>query len=182
MLTTVLPPTHFDWAEDAELLPIASRSPLLPRDFSVLRSNTPQPFNSIQRQTCHRNQMRNPPIRLFTRRSQPVWSMGPVVTHHYPFGSGLGSPKVVIPSPRPHKPSPKLDWDGDPRLADLSRVLRSLGWAPTCWVSFCYILFIVQNFWHCMDTLFLIPIVLFFHCLFVFSFSRRRGRRHFGDG
>jgi hypothetical protein len=25
-----------------------------------------------------------------------------------------------------------LDWDCDPRLADLSRALRALGWAPTC--------------------------------------------------
>jgi hypothetical protein len=134
--TTLTPPPipeptpRFDWADDAESIPIMSKPP--PRDFSVLRSNTPRPFDSIQRQTRRRNQMRNPPIRSFTRRSQPAWSMGPVVTHRYPFGSGQGSPKVVIPSPRPHEPSPKLDWDGDPRLADLSRVLRSLGWAPTC--------------------------------------------------
>jgi hypothetical protein len=25
-----------------------------------------------------------------------------------------------------------LDWDRDPRLADLSRALRALGWVPTC--------------------------------------------------
>jgi hypothetical protein len=121
------PSRHFDWAEDAESLPIAFQSPP-PRDLSVLRSDTPRPFDSIQRQARRRNQVRNPPIHSFVRRGQPVWTAGPIITRKHPFGLGPGRP--TIPSPVFQEPPPKLDWDSDPRLADLNRVLRALGWAP----------------------------------------------------
>jgi hypothetical protein len=124
------PSRCFDWAEEAESLPIISQLPPPPRDLSALRSNIPRPFDSIQRQARRRNQVRNPPIHSFTRRGQPVWTAGPIITRKHPFGLGPGKP--TIPSPVFQEPPPILDWDSDPRLADLSRVLRSLGWAPTC--------------------------------------------------
>jgi hypothetical protein len=128
-LTTILPSVHFDWAEDAELLPIASK--LQPRDLSVLRSNIPQPFDSIQRQ-ARRRQTHNFLPSLFVRRGRPVWTTGPIVTHRHPFGLGSGKPIISIPSPVPQESPLKLDWDSDPRLVDLSQALCALGWAPTC--------------------------------------------------
>ena len=46
---------------------------------------------------------------------------------------GPGRPVVTVPigvALAPAAPVLKLDWDHDPRLADLSRALRALGWAP----------------------------------------------------
>jgi flagellar biosynthesis/type III secretory pathway protein FliH len=61
------PSRCFDWAEEAESLPIISQLPPPPRDLSALHSNIPRPFDSIPRQAQHHNQVRNPPIHSFTR-------------------------------------------------------------------------------------------------------------------
>jgi hypothetical protein len=59
----------------------------------------------------------------------------PLITRRYPLGSGPGRPVVTIPISTLPTPAPhvlKLNWDQDPRLADLSRALRALGWTPPC--------------------------------------------------
>jgi hypothetical protein len=68
-----------------------------------------------------------------------VYSRSNVVTRRHPSGIAPGKPIVMIPSgTQPQTKvtqtmsAPCLDWDGDPRLSDLSRALRALGWAPTC--------------------------------------------------
>ena len=57
------------------------------------------------------------------------------ITRRHPSGMGPGRPVITVPvgvALAPAAPVPKLDWDHDPRLADLSRALRALGWAPPC--------------------------------------------------
>jgi hypothetical protein len=57
-----------------------------------------------------------------------------VITHRHPAGITPGKPIIrVSASAMPyHAPLltsfPMLDWDQDPRLLDLGKVLRSLGW------------------------------------------------------
>jgi hypothetical protein len=56
-------------------------------------------------------------------------------TRCHPSGIGPGKPVIVAPVGVTSTPAPRvpmLDWDHDPRLADLSRALRALEWAPTC--------------------------------------------------
>jgi hypothetical protein len=127
------PPARFDWADDAASLPTAPRTQS--RDLSGLKTGCAQPFGTLRRRTRRR---RAPPqnfsSRIFFHSSSPshVWSQ-PLITRQHPSGIGPGRPVVTIPvgvALPPAAPAPKLDWDEDPRLADLSRALRALGWAP----------------------------------------------------
>jgi hypothetical protein len=134
------PPTRFDWADDAESLPTAPRTQL--RDLSGLKTGHAQPFGTLRRRT----RRRRPPLQIFSSRNffhSTVPSLvppQPFITRRHPSGIGPGKPIVTIPfgtpalvsAPAPAPPVPKLDWDQDPRLADLSRALRALGWAPPC--------------------------------------------------
>ncbi|KAK7027649.1 hypothetical protein R3P38DRAFT_2939525 [Favolaschia claudopus] len=105
------PPPPVDWAAEvalAEDVDISRpRSP--PRDFSVLRSDsTAKPFCSLQ----HRARR--------TRR-----------THRRPMFSSSSRPRHSFRTAAPRSdfahPS-RLDWDRDPTLQGLGRVLRMLGW------------------------------------------------------
>jgi hypothetical protein len=120
-----LPQTRFDWAEDAECIPIVHKPP---RDLSILRSDTHHPFATLRRRQPLRRSL--PPF-IGTQYQKPEWTTtyGPIVTHRHPLGVGFGKPRIpshTLPQNHP----PKLDWDSDPRLVDLSRALRALGWAP----------------------------------------------------
>ena len=67
----------------------------------------------------------------FLRRSQAQ----PFIIRRHPAGIGPGRPIITIPvgtAPVPATPVPKLDWDQDPRLVDLSHALCALGWTPPC--------------------------------------------------
>jgi hypothetical protein len=129
----VSPPlARFDWADDAASLPTA---PTQPRDFSDLRTGRSQPFGMLRRRT--RRRRRIPPQVFLSRNSfhSPLPSSQLLTTRRYPLGSGPGRPVITIPvrtlpTPVPHVP--KLNWDCDPRLADLSRALQALGWTPPC--------------------------------------------------
>jgi hypothetical protein len=125
---------RFDWAEDAKSIPIVSKPP--PRDLSALRSPTPHLFVTLQRRTRqHPVAHWNYPSRTRTVDWSAMYSRPNIVTHRHPSGIAPGKPIVTIPSgTQPQTKvtqtmsAPHLDWDGDPRLSDLSCALRALGW------------------------------------------------------
>src|SRR5271168_2184584 len=125
---------HLDWAEDAGLLPIVASSPpplpsppRQPRDLSVLRSSSPLPFSSLQRRSKRYSSRRScqsyrrpdiphsdspyPPFRAHRTRTSSFFNTYKRPSHYTP-------PKL----------DPYLNWESDPRLSDLSRALKSLGW------------------------------------------------------
>ena len=105
--------SRFNWADDARTLPILStftqRPSLPPRDLSGLRSPSTNPFWSLKRRRRH-------PQNSHRKYFQPRFNPSPR------FPTQL--PRQL--SQRPYAVS--LDWDQDPRLADLSKALRALGW------------------------------------------------------
>jgi hypothetical protein len=127
--TIPLPPAPLSWADDAASLPILS-PPILPsnpppRDLSILRSSSPNPFSSLQRRKNQpqarrrRERFSNPHQNFFYR-------------HHFPsphFSSTSFRSDRVYPRRNLHvSPSPTLNWEDDPRLLDLSQALKALGW------------------------------------------------------
>jgi hypothetical protein len=72
------------------------------------------------------------PYRGYTLYQSQLYQ--PFITQCHPSGIGPGKPIITIPfgtTPTP-APAPKLDWDEDPHLVDLSRALWALGWTPSC--------------------------------------------------
>ncbi|KDR67444.1 hypothetical protein GALMADRAFT_258398 [Galerina marginata CBS 339.88] len=131
ILSTLIPipipvPTSspkLNWADDSASLPII---PLIktPRDFSALRSNN-KPFGTLRR----RNQQH---LETARRRSTPPVHVPSSNTNKYIPRSSRRYPHLSPPLPHPNVTPflpPVLDWDRDPRLFELSRVLRSLGWS-----------------------------------------------------
>ncbi|KIM43451.1 hypothetical protein M413DRAFT_443388 [Hebeloma cylindrosporum] len=136
--------SRLDWAEDATSLPIAPLLPTpsvprqhAPRDFSSLCSSRPNPFGSLQR----RSKQSRPPV-----SSRFPWTIPFTRTLHPRYRPPPLCPPSSFPKPRvPAEASKKepvifsnltpasshisaLDWDQDPRLSDLSRALKALGW------------------------------------------------------
>jgi hypothetical protein len=104
---TPTPPIPFNWAEDAASLPILPTQPP-PRNLSVLRSSCSAPFSSLQRRKKRFRAPFSLPSNHYTSSSTPFQRF----SRHHP-------PPVI---------SPHLDWSSDPRLSDLSRSLKALGW------------------------------------------------------
>jgi hypothetical protein len=134
--TVSTPPTRFDWADDAASLPTAPSTLL--RDISSLNTGCRQPFGTLRRRTRRR---RAPPRIVSSRKiyhpaMASLVSSQPFITRCHPYGIGPGKPVIIAPfgvAPAPHAPPAlKLDWDQDPRLANLSCALRALGWTPPC--------------------------------------------------
>ena len=101
-LSTVSAP--FNWADDTYLPPAIPLIPTKqPRDLSILRSSTKNPFSSLRRR--HHQKYSN------TFSSRPYTLLYPTLHHTPPL------------------PNNSLDWHRDPRLFELSRVLRTLGWS-----------------------------------------------------
>ena len=105
-----------DWAEDAKSLPITPIPPS-PRDLSVLRSpSSSSPFSSLQ----HRS-------KRFSHYSHQA-------RHHRPnfnFNSFNSPHRNSYKPSQPYfhtKTYSHLNWESDPRLSDLSRSLKALGW------------------------------------------------------
>ena len=101
----------FKWADDSDTIPIATIPiipPKQPRDLSSLRSSSKNPFSSLRRRHYYPKRQQTVPSCRYTQ-SYPVH----LPTHHTP------------PILNNH-----LDWHRDPRLFELSRVLRTLGWFP----------------------------------------------------
>jgi hypothetical protein len=114
--------TPLDWAEDTESLPITPLSPSLPvrqpRDLSVLRSSSLSPFSSLQLRSKRFNYCSH---QSRHRRSRFNFnSFYPFQAHHTSFKS--------FQSHSYTKTYSHLNWESDPRLSDLSRSLKALGW------------------------------------------------------
>ena len=117
---TTLP--RFNWAEDTASLPIQvfpcppPSLPRQPRDLSVLRSSSSSPFSSLQHRSKrfihHSCQSRRYHSRLNFNSFNP-----PHYNSFKPFQPHFQS-----------KTHSHLNWESDPRLSDLSRSLRALGW------------------------------------------------------
>ncbi|KAK6992973.1 PH domain-containing protein [Favolaschia claudopus] len=102
-----------DWAADVALteeVDVPSPRPCSPpRDLSILRSDaTSKPFCSLQHRA--RRTRRTPHRPMFSSSSRPRHS----------FRTAAPSSDFAHPS--------RLDWDRDPTLQGLGRVLRMLGW------------------------------------------------------
>ena len=97
----------FNWADDTSSL---SNLPLIiskqPRDLSSLRSSSKNPFSSLRRR------------HHFSKRQKTLSSH--CYTQSYPTHPPLHHAPPLLTN---------LDWHRDPRLLELSRVLRSLGWS-----------------------------------------------------
>jgi hypothetical protein len=102
-------PDRFDWAEDSEKLPTTLTFPQHPpRDLSCLRSASAHPFSSLRRRRGH-------------PKNRQTWNAQHSYGHSYSYSRHR--------SLHPHTPFPALlNWDRDPRLADLSNALHALGW------------------------------------------------------
>jgi hypothetical protein len=114
---------RLNWADDAATsLPILPSNPPL-RDLSVLRSSFPRPFLSLQRRN------KNPKKYFF--RPFKNYNMSSVCRQNNFHARSL--PLYALSAPFVQKPrqspSPStLNWEDDPRLSDLSRALKALGW------------------------------------------------------
>ena len=115
--------TRFSWADDITELPMVSTAPTkCPRDISALRSSSTNPFSSLQRRCWQPRKSR----RFINSWPQSCCQHTSRKSHFY------SSPRHTPRHPsQPHIPlsSVTLDWDRDPRLADLSNALRALGWS-----------------------------------------------------
>jgi hypothetical protein len=111
--------TCFSWADDSEPLHSPSTAPTKHlRDFSSLRSSSPNPFSSLRRR--HRNHKNSRHFNNF--RSQfNCQHTNSNFCYHIPVRTPYRSSHW-----QPHL-SP-LNWDQDPKLVDLSNALQALGW------------------------------------------------------
>jgi hypothetical protein len=105
--------SSFDWAEDASSLPTL---PFPPRDLSGLRSSKSNPFSSLQHRSKRFANFSRQPRRHHSRFNFTSCYL----PHHNP---------LKPPQPYSHTETHShLNWESDPRLSDLSRSLRALGW------------------------------------------------------
>jgi hypothetical protein len=108
-----------NWADDSESLHSPSTAPTKqPRDLSGLRSSisSKNSFSSLQR-------------RRRSNKNRRHFNLEPQYhCHHTPLNPYHHSQKSYRHSQPPFPVSFKLNWDRDPRLADLSNALLALGW------------------------------------------------------
>jgi hypothetical protein len=122
--TTPSPP--FRWGDESYAfnpVPVpmsvsSSLSPPAPRDFFALRSNS-TPFSTLQRRT-HRRQKSARAHRCSASHHTSSERRSAAARVHHGTNTSFTSKRAAHST---------LDWDRDPRLSDLSRVLRSMGWA-----------------------------------------------------
>ncbi|KAJ7661324.1 hypothetical protein DFH06DRAFT_1192044 [Mycena polygramma] len=107
--------------------------PSFTRDLSGLRTACARPFASLQRR--HRRANRTPDS-SFKTPPRRVRLPQTVVLKFYETRQKTRRAQYPIPIPTsrppplafPYDKAPRLDWDRDPRLCDLSRALTALGW------------------------------------------------------
>ncbi|KAJ7468713.1 hypothetical protein FB451DRAFT_1257112 [Mycena latifolia] len=109
-------PGAFSWADDADSLPIHAilATPQQPRDFSVLRSGSRNPFD-----TLHRRHARHHGIRARPKRGRPLF--------HSTYETGLFSPLKQNPS----APSPTNKSDADFFALRILAWIWALFYGPT---------------------------------------------------
>ncbi|KAJ7499302.1 hypothetical protein FB451DRAFT_1204956 [Mycena latifolia] len=109
-------PGAFSWADDADCLPIHTilATPHQPRDFSVLRSGSRNPFD-----TLHRRHARHHGIRARPKRGRPLF--------HSTYETGLFSPLKQNPS----APSPTNKSDADFFALRILAWIWALFYGPT---------------------------------------------------
>jgi hypothetical protein len=125
--------TRFSWADDAASIPIISSSmpTLASRDFSALRSQSKTPFGTLQRRYQRSRGIRRTRQYFRTLPAQRTYSPWlqhnpPPITCYHP--SGIRPGRHAITTPIHSVSTSHLDWDQDPRLHELGRVLGTLGW------------------------------------------------------
>jgi hypothetical protein len=122
-IPTTITSAPLNWADDPVPFPSQVSPTLLPRDFSGFRSSNPNPFSSLR----HRS-------KRFTRYSRQSRH-----THNFEFScpSYRSRRAPLYPShsyphaccrPPAFTSTSHLNWESDPRLSDLSRSLKALGW------------------------------------------------------
>ncbi|KAK7017477.1 hypothetical protein VNI00_018634 [Paramarasmius palmivorus] len=138
-IAPIAPPATLTWADDADTIPPAVIIPPTtpPRDLTALCSTTEKkPFTSLQRRASrsHHFNKRHRNFHQYTIHTSHFNSLTPLVTRRHPSGIGPGKPVHTITRPQLPTPSsnrqllPPLDWDRDPRLVQLGRILGDLGW------------------------------------------------------
>ncbi|KAJ7843894.1 hypothetical protein B0H14DRAFT_3868458 [Mycena olivaceomarginata] len=122
IVTSAATRTPFVWADDDYAPNSTSIPPPMPRDFSALRSNSnaTAPFASLQ----FRAHRKHKPVRAPRNSASHTTSRR---QHYAPAPVYRLTATALTPKPT-RVPLSALDWDHDPRLSDLNRVLRSLGW------------------------------------------------------
>ncbi|KDR77740.1 hypothetical protein GALMADRAFT_245846 [Galerina marginata CBS 339.88] len=143
--TILTPPSPFLWSDepsDIPLLPQPPPTPLSPsettapfpaRDFSELRSGA-NPWRTLRHRNGRDHRLSTRPF-IQPRRQyfQPPYTSNYVsnIPHAHtpcPYAHVPHPPYPSLSHPSPPDPPPPLDWDVDPRLLELSRVLKTLGW------------------------------------------------------
>ena len=125
-------PSSFLWSDEPPDTPISPLLPSIPisppiiptsfprRDFSDLRSGA-NPWRSLQHRKGRDRRRSTQPLRQ-REHQQPSYT-----SKTFPSVPRTPTARYSKPPPSPLAP---LNWDADPRLRDLSRVLGALGWAP----------------------------------------------------
>ncbi|KAK7472182.1 hypothetical protein VKT23_000304 [Stygiomarasmius scandens] len=121
-------PQRLDWSEDDEYIPPVPLFTAAPkhRDFSALRSNTRRPFSSLQNRAQRSHHWSFTPKHhshsSTHTATRPLHYQKPFDNrpHYRPFRSFQGQRMNPRLSP--------LDWNGDPHLRELGRILGELGW------------------------------------------------------
>jgi len=124
------PSTKLSWGDDCASLPII---PLVktPSNISCLRSGN-KPFGTLQhRNRRHFKIAQHVPVPLHSFSSVRACASAPV--YLIPSRRMCSSPPAVCTNAAPSI-SLALDWNHDPRLFELTRILRSLGLPPS-WTS-----------------------------------------------
>lgn len=107
--------------------------PSITRDFSGLRTPCARPFASLQRRHRRANRTPGSSFKTLPQRVRPPQTVVLKFYETRPNTRCAQHPNSTSTSrPPPPAPTfdraPRLDWDRDPRLCDLSRALTALGW------------------------------------------------------
>jgi hypothetical protein len=128
-------PPCLDWSEDVGSLPIIlpPQQPCQPRDLSALRSSSPSPFASLRRRSrCQGSQSYRQSYRRQCLSSLELPYPRPQycrsTSHRTSYTPQKPKTKKSNFEPVTSHQASHLNWDSDPRLADLNRSLKALGW------------------------------------------------------
>ncbi|KDR71461.1 hypothetical protein GALMADRAFT_253764 [Galerina marginata CBS 339.88] len=142
--TILIPPPPFLWSDEPSDIPVLPQplpiplsapktAPFPARDFSELRSGA-NPWRTLRHRNGHDRRLSTRPfIQPRRQYSQPRYTSNYVsnIPHVHTPRPYAHVPHLSYPNlsrPSPPDPPPPLDWDVDPRLLELSRVLKTLGW------------------------------------------------------